>query len=318
MPTILITGGTGLVGSALTKALLQKGHRVIILTRNNSRKQPDQGICYANWNVEKQEIDVSALQQADHIVHLAGAGVVEKSWTDKYKKEIVASRTESSRLIIDTLKNNNNSVKSVISASAIGWYGPDKEPVVPFSESHPADGHFLGETCRLWEESIEPVVALGKRLVKLRTGIVLSNEGGALSEFKKPIRFGIAAILADGKQIVSWIHIDDLCRLFMYAIENEDLQGSYNAVAPQPVSNKTLTLTLAKIMRGKFFIPFHVPAFVLQIMLGQRSIEVLKSATVSCKKILDTGFAFRHNDIETALKDLAENNHQVFRSALRK
>jgi uncharacterized protein (TIGR01777 family) len=304
MPTILITGGTGLIGTALTKALLQKGYQVIILTRDANPKQPGEGIRYASWDVKKQQMDIKALQQADHIVHLAGAGVVEKSWTEKYKKEIVESRTESSRLIIDTLKNNINSVKSVISASAIGWYGPDKEPVVPFSESHPADGHFLGETCRLWEESIEPVVALGKRLVKLRTGIVLSNEGGALSEFKKPIRFGIAAILADGKQIVSWIHIDDLCRLFVYAIENEDLQGSYNAVAPQPVSNKTLTLTLAKVMRGKFFIPFHVPAFVLQIMLGQRSIEVLKSTTVSCMKIMDTGFVFDFSTIDIALAGL--------------
>lgn len=304
MPTVLITGGTGLVGTALTKALLKKGYKVIILTRNSSKKLPAQGINYANWNVEKQYIDIKALQQADHIVHLAGAGVVEKSWTDKYKKEIVASRTESSQLIIDTLKNNSNSVQSVISMSAIGWYGPDKEPVIPFSESDPADGHFLGETCRLWEESIEPVAALGKRLVKLRTGIVLSNEGGALAEFKKPIRFGTAAILADGKQIVSWIHIDDLCRLIIYAIENENLRGSYNAVAPEPVSNKTLTLTLAKIMKGKFFIPFHVPAFVLQIMMGQRSTEVLKSATVSCKKILDTGFTFSYKNIEAALKDL--------------
>lgn len=304
MPTVLITGGTGLVGTALTKALLQKGYRVIILTRNSSRKQPDQGISYANWNVEKQEIDVSALQQADHIVHLAGAGVVEKNWTEKYKNEIVASRTESSRLIIDALKNNSNSVKSVVSVSAIGWYGPDKEPVTAFSESDPADGHFIGETCRLWEESIEPVVALGKRLVKLRTGIVLSNEGGVLAEFKKPIRFGIAAILASGKQIVSWIHIDDLCRLFIYAIENENLRGTYNAVAPHPVSNKKLTLTLAKTMKGKFFIPFHVPAFVLQIMMGQRSIEVLKSATVSCKKIMDAGFAFNFSTIDAALFDL--------------
>jgi uncharacterized protein (TIGR01777 family) len=230
--------------------------------------------------------------------------LVEKKWTTAYKKEICESRTESSRLIIKALKNNENKVKAVVSASAIGWYGADTDPVRPFTEDDAADDSFLGQTCKLWEESIEPVVALGKRLVKLRTGIVLSNEGGALAEFKKPIRFGTAAILADGKQIVSWIHIADLCRLIIYSIENENLQGSYNAVAPKPVSNKTLTLTLAKTMKGKFFIPFHVPAFVLQIMMGQRSIEVLKSSTVSCKKILDTGFEFRYHNIEAALKNL--------------
>lgn len=306
MATVLITGGTGLIGTALTKALLQKGYEVIILTRDAGRKQFGDGIRYTNWDVKKQQMDIKALQQADHIVHLAGAGVVEKSWTEKYKKEIVDSRTESSRLIIDTLKNNSNSVKTVISASAIGWYGADRDPVKPFTEPHTADEHFLGQTCRLWEGSIEPVATLGKRLVKLRIGIILSNEGGALAEFKKPVQFGAAAILGSGKQMVSWLHIDDLCRMFIYALENENLQGSYNAVAPQPVSNKTLMLTLAKTMKGKFFIPLYVPKFVLKVMLGQRSIEVLKSATVSCKKILDAGFKFNYEDIETALAHLVK------------
>ena len=318
MTTILITGGTGLVGRSLTKALVQKGYQVIILTRDTGGKEPGEKISYAGWDVKKQQLDINALQQADFIVHLAGAGVVDKKWTEKYKKEIAESRTESSRLVIDSLKNNTNAVKAVISASAIGWYGPDKDPVKPFIEPDAADESFLGQTCKLWEESIEPVITLGKRLVKLRIGIVLSNEGGALAEFKKPLRFGAAAILGNGKQMVSWVHIDDLCRLFIYAIENEGLQGTYNAVAPKPVSNKTLTITLAKAMNGRFYIPVHVPVFILKIMLGQRSTEVLKSATVSCKKIADTGFSFVHDNIETALANLVKNNGQVFRSVLRK
>jgi uncharacterized protein len=306
MPTILITGGTGLVGKALTASLVQRGYSVIILTRDTSGKQPGKNICYARWDVKKQEMDTSALQQADYIIHLAGAGVVDKKWTAAYKNEIVNSRTESSRLLIDSLKNNPNSVKAVISASAIGWYGADKDPVNLFTETGMADENFLGQTCKRWEESIEPAADLGKRIVKLRIGIVLSHEGGALAEFKKPLHFGVAAILGNGKQIVSWIHIDDLSRLFIYAIENESLQGSYNAVAPKPVSNKTLTLCLAKIMRGKFYIPVHVPVFILKIMMGQRSIEVLKSATVSCKKILDAGFTFNYETIERALNNLAK------------
>jgi uncharacterized protein (TIGR01777 family) len=216
------------------------------------------------------------------------------------------SRTESSRLIFETLENNENKVRTVVSASAIGWYGEDSIPVKPFIETDPADGSFLGQVCKAWESSIEPVTSLGKRLVKLRIGIVLSNDGGALAEFKKPIRFGTAAILSHGKQIVSWIHIDDLCRMFIAAIENENMQGAYNAVAPNPVSNKTLTLSLAKKMNGKFYLPIHVPAFVLMIMLGQRSIEVIKSATVSCKKIMDTGFTFDHANIENALANLVK------------
>ena len=303
--TVLITGGTGMVGKALTNSLVKKGYKVIILTRNAGGKRQQEHVHYATWDVTKQQIDIAALQTADYIIHLAGAGVVEKKWTVAYKKEIQDSRTESSKLIIDALKNNENKVKAIISASAIGWYGADTEPVKPFTEDAAADISFLGATCKLWEESIEPVIGLGKRLVKFRIGIVLSNDGGALAEFKKPIQFGVAAILGNGKQMVSWVHINDLCKLFISGIENENLSGSYNAVAPNPVSNKTLTISLAKAMKGKFYIPMHVPSFVLKIMLGQRSIEVLKSTTVSCKKILDTGFEFTFKTIEAALEDLA-------------
>lgn len=306
MASILITGGTGLIGKALTKALLLQGYSVIILTRDMGKKKPAPGVRYAAWDVQKQRIDVAAVQQADHIIHLAGAGVVDKKWTATYKKEIRESRTESSRLLIDTLKNNSNRVKTIVSMSAIGWYGPDTEPVRAFEETDNPHDDFLGETCRLWEESMEPAVMLGKRLVKFRTGIVLAGNGGALAEFKKPLHFGIAAVLGNGKQVVSWIHVDDLCRMFLYAIENEKMQGSYNAVAPTPVSNKKLTLSLAKVMRRKFYIPIHVQVFVLKLMLGQRSVEVLKSATVSCRKIQLAGFTFSYDTIDKALKDLIE------------
>ncbi len=303
--TVLITGGTGLVGRSLTKALINKGYKVIIVTRDTIGKKQTDNLVYAKWDVHKQQIDTAALQQADYIVHLAGAGVVEKKWTDAYKKEIQQSRTESSRLLIDALQQNTNKVKALISASAIGWYGADKEHAEIFTEADAADDGFLGQTCKLWEAGIEPVTALGKRLVKLRIGIVLSNDGGALAEFKKPLRFGIAAVLGNGKQMVSWIHMDDLCSLFIAAVENEQLSGSYNAVAPNPVSNRLLTITLAKALNNRSFIAMQVPVFVLKIMMGERSIEVLKSTTVSCKKILGTGFEFTYKTIDAALKNLA-------------
>jgi uncharacterized protein len=305
MATVLITGGTGLVGKALGQALLEKGYTVIILSRQAGKKSAVANLSYAAWDADKQTIDEEAIDSADFIIHLAGAGVADKRWTKKRKQEIIDSRVNSSRLIVDSLKTISNKVKAVISASAIGWYGAD--PAIPnpkpFEENCPADETFLGNTCKLWEESIEPVTQLGKRLVKLRIGIVLSKEGGALSEFKKPLQFGVAAILGNGKQIISWIHIDDLVRMFIASIENSGMNGVYNAVAPVPVSNEELTIQLAK-SRKQFFIPVHVPSFILKLMLGEMSIEVLKSATVSSNKIELTGFSFKFPTVTTALSNL--------------
>ena len=310
MQTVLISGGTGLVGKALTKLLNAKGYEVIILSRQlpaANGQLPDTTISYAKWDVKQQQMDIEALQKADYIIHLAGAGVMEKKWTEEYKKEIVSSRTESAKLIVESLKQNHNKVKAVISASAIGYYGEDKKDGKFFTEDDPADNNFLGETCKLWEESITPVTALNKRLVKLRIGIVLSKSGGALKEFIAPLKLGVAAILGNGKQMISWIHIDDLCRLFLSAVENENMNGVYNAVAPAPVNNKTLTLTLAKKMKRLFYIPIYVLVFILKILLGNRSIEILKSATASCKKIIAAGFDFKFENIDGALEDLVKH-----------
>ncbi len=313
MQTVLISGGTGLVGKALTNLLTAKGYSVIILSRQLSATGQyfvSPNVSFAQWNVKNQKIDIAALQQADYIIHLAGAGVMDKKWTADYKKEIVDSRVNSSKLIVASLQQHPNKVKAVISASAIGFYGKDTEPAKIFTEEAAADNNFLGETCRLWEKSMQPVVHLNKRLVQLRIGIVLSKDGGALKEFITPIKMGIAAILGNGKQIISWVHIDDLCRMFLFAIENERVNGVYNAVAPAPVNNKTLTLTLAKKMKRLFYIPFYVPTFILKIMLGSRSIEILKSTTVSCKKILAAGFSFQFENIETALGDLMKTTNR--------
>ena len=302
MQTVLISGGTGLVGKALSKLLVNKGYKVIVLSRQATPMANDT-ITTAKWDVNKQEIDIAALQEADYIVHLAGAGVMDKKWTAAYKKEIISSRVDSAQLIVNSLQHNTNKVKKVISASAIGWYKPGENL---HTEEEPSDDNFLGNTCRLWEASMDPVTTLNKGLVKIRIGIVLSKEGGALKEFITPLKLGVAAILGNGKQMISWVHIDDLCRLFLFAIENDELNGVYNAVAPEPVTNKTLTLTLAKTMKRLFYIPVHVPVFVLKLMLGDRSIEILKSASVSCKKIIAAGFTFQFEKIESALKDLCK------------
>ena len=308
MPTVLITGGSGLIGKNLTSHLISKGYQVIILSRKPHTDIKNPQISHAVWNIQEQQIDLKAVAKADYIIHLAGAGVMDKRWTERYKKQIVESRTKSSQLLIKALRENTNKVKVVVSASAIGWYGQNPfrslSEVQEFTEVDRATTDFLGNTSRLWEESIEPVTSMGKRVVKLRLGIVLSNDGGAFVEFKKPIRFGIAGILGNGKQILSWIHIDDICRMFIYAIENENLAGSYNAVSPEPVSNKELIIKTAELKRNIFYIPVYVPTFFLKLILGERSIEVLKGATVSCEKIKSEGFTFLYPSIDAALRQL--------------
>jgi uncharacterized protein (TIGR01777 family) len=301
--TILITGGTGLLGNALTEALLQKGFHVIILTRNPSKQKTSHpNLSFVAWNIEKKTIDSNAFSKADYIIHLAGASVAEKRWTKKRKQEIIGSRVESSKLIVESLINIPNKVKAVISASATGWYGPDKPGSKnTFTETDPPAEDFLGITCKQWEAAIDAVNDLNKRLVKLRIGIVLSNDGGAMKEFKKPLKFGLATILGSGEQVISWIHIDDLIRIFLFAMDNENVSGIFNAVAPSPVTNKQLILQIAEKERGRYFIPIHVPSLLLKIILGEMSIEVLKSFSVSAVKIQQAGFIFQYPTLESAI-----------------
>ena len=309
MPSVLITGGTGLVGTAVKSLLESKGYEVILLTRS---KTPIKG--QAHWDINAGTIDSTAIAAADYIIHLAGAGVADKRWSKARKQEILDSRTKSSALLVKALTETPNKVKAVISASAIGWYGPDQNNGVNhlaaqgFVETDPSYPDFLGTTCAAWEASIAPVTSnepgLQKRLVCLRTGIVLSKQGGALKEFLKPLAVRMAAVLGNGKQMISWIDVRDLAKMFVYAIEQENLSGSYNAVAPSPVSNKTLTQTLAKVLYGKFYITTYVPSFILKIMLGEMSIEVLKSTTVSAQKIQNAGFVFDYPEITKSLSSL--------------
>jgi uncharacterized protein len=309
MANILITGGTGMVGRALTQVLIAKGHQVAILTRNpTSSSNPN--ISYYQWDIPNGTIDPKAISSADHIIHLAGAGVADKRWNKARKQEILDSRVQSGELLVHALKTIPNQVQSLVSASGIGWYGPDTAKSLDkgFMEDAPADKDFLGETCKLWENAVAPIATMGKRLVIFRLGIVLSNDGGAMIEFKKPVKFGIAAILGSGKQIISWIHIKDLCNLLLQALEENQFNGIYNAVAPETVTNKNLMLTLAQKMKGSFYLSFHVPAFLLKIVLGEMSIEVLKSAKVNSFKIQSAGFKHAYPTIDQALEELVQTS----------
>ena len=304
MHTVLITGGTGMVGTSLTQLLLSKGYQVIVLTRQ-PRVSNVPNLTYAVWDIDKGYIDPSAIHNADTIVHLAGAGVADKRWSKKRKQEIVDSRVLSGALLVKYLTENSHQVKTVVAASAIGWYGPDtaQSLINGFVETDPVDGAYLGATCKSWEESVKPIEALGIRLVTLRIGIVLNKKGGALAEFIKPAQFGMATIFGNGKQMVSWIHHHDLCKMMIHGIETASIKGVYNAVSPDPISNKDLIIAIAKKLRG-FYLPIPVPAFVLKIMLGEMSMEILKSAKVSSKKIQGAGFNFDYPTLHSALNDL--------------
>ncbi len=300
MSTIGITGGTGLIGTHISKLLLSKGYDVIIFTRGGNKV--NEKLQYAHWDPSKNECDIESVKKLDAVINLAGAGIADKRWTAKRKKEIEDSRVQGTTFLISTLKEHARSCNIFIGASAIGFYGTDSIPPVAFTENSPHAEDFLGNTCMQWEEA-EIQASTFLRTVIFRFGIVLSKEGGAYTKFAHPQSFGIVPILGNGKQIISWIHIYDLCNMLLFAMENSPINGIFNAVAPKPVSNKELMKMIAKEKGGiKILLP--VPSFVLKIMLGEMSEEVLKSTTINAGKIINAGFSFKFNTIPDAVKDL--------------
>ncbi|MEZ5015413.1 MAG: TIGR01777 family oxidoreductase [Flavipsychrobacter sp.] len=296
-----ITGGTGFVGQHLKTMLIKKGHEVVIFTRNPNKKTNEQGVEYAYWNPSNEEIDIDILPKLNSVIHLAGAGVADKRWTNDRKKVIVSSRVDATNFLVKQLKQYAINCNSFIAASATGYYGPDRTDQ-PFKETDQYYNDFLGNTCYQWETASK--TASDKfRTVIIRIGIVLGKEAGAFKEFEKPTKFGIVPILGSGKQIISWIHVQDLASLFTFAIETDNMSGIYNGVAPNPASNKELMKTIAQI-KGGIKIPVPVPSFVLKLMLGEMSIEILKSCTASSEKIEQAGFQFQYPVLANAINDL--------------
>ncbi|MEM6525231.1 MAG: TIGR01777 family oxidoreductase [Bacteroidota bacterium] len=297
--TVLITGGSGLVGSRISEFLLKKNYKVRWLSRKGGNKGD---IEVFEWNVEKGEIDVSSLEGTDFIIHLAGAGVADKKWTKERKRDIKESRINSTKLLKQTLEQNEHNVKAFISASAVGYYGWNSGGVWKKEESRFGDD-FLATVTKGWEAEVDEVATLGIRTVKLRIGIVLSEKGGALKELSKPIKMGAGAALGSGDQYMSWIHLDDLSNMFIYAVEKEDISGIYNAVGPDPVTNKELSQQTAKVLGKPFFLP-NVPGFVMKMMLGEMASMVLGGSRVSSEKITEAGFKFDFPKLKPALEDL--------------
>ncbi len=294
---ILLTGGSGFVGQYLTEILIANGFSVSVLTRSDRKNTPS--ITYYKWDLENNYIEEEAVLKADHIIHLAGEGIVEKRWTEKRKIEILESRTKPVELIYNVLKNNNKSLDAFVSASAIGIYGAFTTKEICTEEKPPAND-FLGTTCQKWENSIDTINSLGIRTVKIRTGIVLGRNEGFLKKVEPSFKAGFGTILGSGKQYLPWIHIEDLCQIYLKAIIDPEMHGAYNAAITDNTTNKSFSKILANLYGYKVWLP-KVPAFVLKLVLGEMSVAVLEGQRVSSEKILQSGFNFRFTDIEVAL-----------------
>lgn len=292
---ILITGGSGLVGREITRLLEEKGKEVAWLSRTPERQTQRAFF----WDVKNQEIDQNALSWCNAIIHLAGEGVAEKRWSEERKRQILESRVHSTRLLYNTLSSMSHQVHTFVGASAIGYYGLDTGNELQ-SESQPPGNDFLAGVVKSWETESEKIATLGIRTVLLRVGIVLAKEGGALQEMLKP---PVAAPLGDGEQYMSWIHLKDLARMFVFALSQSQLQGTFNAVGPVPVSNRILTKAAAKAT-GKPFVPIGVPGFLLKVALGEMAQMVLGGNRVSNDKIAGTGFSYLFPELRGALGNL--------------
>ena len=300
--TVLIAGGTGLVGSRLSFLLKEKGYQVIHLSRTAN---PDATYPAYAWDLNKMSIDQKAVEQADYIISLAGAGIADKPWTQQRKQLIIDSRVNSNVLLWDTIKQLDKQPKAFIAASAIGYYGDSGESIV--DERSTYGSGFLTESTIQWEAAIQDNQLESVRTVLLRIGVVLSTKGGALPKMMMPFKFMTATYFGDGRQWYSWIHIDDLANLFIAAIEKASMKGVYNAVAPKPVRNKAFTETIGKVLNKKSIL-VPAPTFALRIGLGEMADAVLFSTRVSADKTLESGFKFQYPDLEVALKDIIANN----------
>ncbi|WP_418892685.1 TIGR01777 family oxidoreductase [Limibacterium fermenti] len=299
MKTVLITGGSGLVGRALSDLLLEKGYKVIWLSRERYVKAD---IPRYRWDYRKGEIDEKALEQADIVIHLAGSNLSEDSWTRAKKQRIVESRVKSAALILAKWKEMDKKPEAFISASAVGIYGNDISDEV-LDES--ADGRmedFLSRTCRKWEAEAQRFTdELGARSVMVRQGVVLSGKSDAFRKMLFPTRYGLGARMGNGRQYMSWIHIDDLCAMYLKAIEDAAMQGPYNAVAPEFMTNTEFMRTLARVLRKPFFLPRY-PAFFMRLFMGEAADMLLGGSRISSEKIRKAGFEFRYPSAEQAIK----------------
>ena len=296
---VLITGGTGLIGTRLSEMLIDAGYEVALLSREPAKSSHYRSF---RWNPAAETIDEAAVPYADFIINLAGSSVADGKWTNERKHDIMGSRLGGLKLLHRELAKPGHQVKAVISASAIGIYGDAGDALLTEETPPGLPTHdFLADVAHQWELAAAPIAALGIRTVIPRIGVVLSADGGALPQIARPVKLGAGAALGNGRQYMSWIHIDDLCRLFLAMLEDDTWQGTYNAVAPNPVTNEEFTKTLAEVLHRPLLLP-KVPAFGLKLAMGEMSDIVLASQRVSAARVLAHGFRFEYPELRAALE----------------
>jgi uncharacterized protein (TIGR01777 family) len=297
--SVLISGGSGLVGKNLTSRLLSEGFKVSHLSRNANQFGR---VRVFRWDPEKKILDPHVFEGVDYLIHLAGANIGEKRWTKNRKEEIIRSRVESARLLHDVVSANHIPLKAFISASATGYYGSITSEAV-FNEEDPPAADFTGTTCQLWEDAAELFKKAGIRTVKIRTAVVLEKNDSALSKIMAPGKFGFLVKTGNGRQYMPWIHIDDLCNIYVKAITDSGMNGAFNAVSPQHVTHNGFMKVLGKVMNRPVLYP-SVPSFILRTFLGEMSDVILKGCRVSSEKIEKAGYRFVFGNLEDALNNV--------------
>jgi uncharacterized protein (TIGR01777 family) len=295
---VLLTGGTGFVGKELTKLLINSGYTVSILSR--SKRENTATIFYYTWDIQKQTIEKEAVLNADYIIHLAGANIAEKPWTSKRKEEIINSRQQSAQLIYSVLKKNDKKLDAFVSASAVGIYGAVNGEEI-CTESTAVGEDFLGLTCQKWEAAADQFEKLGIRTVKVRTGLVLGKDDGFLNKLTPIFKWRLGSALGSGKQYMPWIHVEDLCAIYLAALKNPNMDGAYNAAISDSTTNADFSKTLAKVFGYKIWLP-NVPGFLIKMVLGEMSKIVLTGRRVSSNKVEELGFQFKHTNLEDTLR----------------
>jgi len=297
---VLITGASGMIAHELLKKI-QNDYTVRFLTRKKKRENDYE------WDIKNQTIDDTAFENVSHIIHLAGANISEKRWTDERKKELISSRVDSAKLLLNTLRKKNIKLKSFISASGINFYGTKTTDKI-FKESDPPGNDFLSEVVVLWERAADDFKEqnLTERVVKIRTAVVLSEKDGALKKMIPTIKNYIGSPLGSGKQYMPWIHVKDICLIYEFALKNSNIHGAYNAVAPEHTTNENLTKKIAEVLKKPLFMP-NVPGFVLKLIFGELASALLEGSRASSEKIQREGFQFEFPELKKALEDLLNN-----------